>query len=82
VVVRDMPLGRLEELHPRIAFESRPALTEGDLAVPRHNDLPQAMATEIHILRPAVGIGFGDPGIHVEKTPSAALAVRFRNVAS
>lgn len=82
MVVRNMPLGRLEELQSRVAFESRPAFTKGSLTVPSHDDPPQAITAEIHILRPAVGIGVCDPGIHGPNNPSAALAVRFRNVAS
>jgi hypothetical protein len=64
MVVCDMALGRFEQLQARVACELRPALADGDLAMPVDDDVPRVIASVLHVLRPAEDVGVSDPGLH------------------
>src|SRR5579862_4804900 len=81
-MVSDMTLSRSKESLPGVAYELRPALADGDPAAALSDGLPLTVAAELHVVRPAEDVGWGDPGVHGWHDEAAALAIRFHNVAN
>jgi len=65
MTVSEMSLCRFEKLLLGAARELRPALTVSDPSVPfDRGHLPLFIAVQLHLSRPAEGVGRCSPGIH------------------
>jgi hypothetical protein len=81
MMVREMTLGRIEQLFLRIASELRPALTVGDPPVTIAGQVPARPTRHHRGLRPAENVCVSDPGFHAWQDHCRALSIRFQIVA-
>jgi hypothetical protein len=81
MMVREMTLGRIEQLFLRISRELRPALAIGNPPATISGQAPVRTARHHRGSRPAENVCVSDPGFHARQDHWRALSIRFQIVA-